>query len=90
MLLIVDKNVTRLVWRCGQHLAEGKVCRAPATYEFQWPGAEHRPICPHHCARAWYIANTMGFELAYRSLPPINEIPTDDPETRRWRLLEVD
>lgn len=90
MLVIELADRLQLVWRCRSHKGAGR-CRAPADYQFKWPGAAAMmPACAHHCAWAWYVAHTMGFQLEHARLPILGEQLTDDPETRRFRLLEVD
>lgn len=94
MLIIELADRVQLWHRCRQRvsLPEGPArCRAPADYAFRWPGgAGYSPICGHHCAWAWWVAHTMGFELDHKRQGHLGERLTDDPETRRFRLLEVD
>lgn len=92
MLYVEIADRGQLWWRCKSHDRTAR-CRAPADYAFRWPGgAGYSPTCSHHCAWAWYVAQTMGFELDYHRLEPIGERFHDehDPTARRARLLEVD
>lgn len=93
--VLVDDGTTMALHHACAQFAGGGQCETAAAGAFLWPGGrEHQPACRRHLDWAVKVAETLGFVLDVRELPPLRSLRyIDDPEegtAARARLLEVD